>query len=417
MSEDENKKENGSAEIPSPDEKPKQKEKNPNQVEPCIFRVGKKEDDLFDVRVCRRMWVSEHDRSKQLSRRKRKIKGIQQAQKIKRKFIDELAMESIRLSERDCKWKEAHQVYYDYLDKRYKNHINMSYSTMDTIIKTLDKHTALWDDKWISNLTAHIIETHITGKEVRESMESHSSVQNLLKYIRGVFRRQIELGNLKHNPAMGVILRGKKQRNPPEVMSNDEVAKLVDYAKKINSPWEIVYRVAYLTGARSGELYALKWSDVDFANKQIGIRHSYCWKSEKEKDTKGRKYRVVPLHKELEICLKELKLKSTDPVYVLPRIQEWKNGKSAQIIREFQKHLGIKQSKFHALRGSFITNLLLTRTPAIKVMHMAGHDDLKTTLWYVSVLGEDLRNATDGLTLEQKVIGIDDHKKKKSGEE
>ena len=196
-------------------------------------------------------------------------------------------------------------------------------------------------------------------------------------------------------------------------MSHEEALSLINYAKTIHPDWANVYTVAYLTGARSGELYALKWEHVDFKNKIIYIKDSYGWKTEKTKSTKGKKDRTVPINSSLDALLKELKLKNPTNEYVLPRIADWKNGKSAQIIRQYQKALGIKQSKFHAIRGTFITNLLLAGVPVIKVQAICGHDDLKTTLLYVGMLGEDTKGATESLSLEPKVVSLDEFKDKK----
>jgi len=97
-------------------------------------------------------------------------------------------------------------------------------------------------------------------------------------------------------------VRVDKKRKYPTVMRHEEVIALIDYAETINPSWAFVYRTAYLTGARSGELWSMKWEDIDLKNKILFIKRSYDWKTETEKPTKGKKDRTVPINSSLDAC-------------------------------------------------------------------------------------------------------------------
>lgn len=43
---------------------------------------------------------------------------------------------------------------------------------------------------------------------------------------------------------------------------------------------------------------------------------------------------------------------------VLPRLQQWKDGEQAKVLRGFCSQIGITLVGFHDLRATFITNLL-----------------------------------------------------------
>ena len=70
--------------------------------------------------------------------------------------------------------------------------------------------------------------------------------------------------------------------------------------------------------------------------------------------------------------------------------------------------MGIRETNFHSLRASFITHLLLKRTPVHVVQAMVGHSDLKTTQRYVRFVGSDLDGATDVLAVDLSPNGIAD---------
>ena len=66
-------------------------------------------------------------------------------------------------------------------------------------------------------------------------------------------------------------------------------------------------------------------------------------------------------------------------------------------------YLGITSVKFHDLRATFITQLLLKGVSLAQVMAVVGHTQIKTTNVYLRVLGCDLDGVTDklGVTLPQ----------------
>jgi len=59
------------------------------------------------------------------------------------------------------------------------------------------------------------------------------------------------------------------------IPSKDEVHQIIEYARTTNAPiMGTILFVAASTGMRRGEICGLKWSDVDFLKKEIGVRRS-----------------------------------------------------------------------------------------------------------------------------------------------
>ncbi len=149
---------------------------------------------------------------------------------------------------------------------------------------------------------------------------------------------------------------------------------------------------------RSGELYALEWSDVDFDAGRIVVSRS--WRSKNGTGpTKSAKNRIVPISSELHRFLHELKAKYQHCNHVLPRLSEWENGEQAQVLKDFCQAISITLVKFHDLRATFITQMLLKGVSLAQVMAIVGHAELKTTTVYLRVTGADLDGATNRLNL------------------
>ena len=150
---------------------------------------------------------------------------------------------------------------------------------------------------------------------------------------------------------------------------------------------------------RSGELYALLWSDVNFENGFISVNKSWSSKNGVG-PTKSSMTREVPISEELEKFLKELKLKTQGP-HVLPRNRDWDFGHQAKILRTFCKQLGITEISFHDLRATFITQLLLRDVPLAKVIACSGATPrIQTTQGYLRLVAKDVKGATDTLGIK-----------------
>lgn len=406
------------------DKKKKAEDKKIKEViEAGIVRVGL---DLYNIRVSRRMFVNEFAPSRQFFRRRNNVKGLNQARKVKRELTDELAAEALKHEGRDVKWRVVREEYIANVERRYRDE-EIQRSSMEDRIGTVNKHLSCWDDKWLSEFTADKIEAFMATASIKK-LEVRTQ-QKILLYIRSIFIRQVRMGRLNHDPSQGLRVRRKKQKEPPKTMTPEQIKQVTTHARTDGGmwgeAWSFVYEVAFYTGARSGELYALEWHDVlldDPKNKRIKITKSYDWKIEQTKPTKNKSYRILPVSPKLEKVLRQLRERYPNAIHVLPRIPDWKQGKAAEVLKGYQKSLQWKKedfTNFHSIRATTITSLLLRGESLLRTQLFVGHESIKTTELYARATGRDLQNLTDGLDLdgENNVIQGDfEHKKKAGGD-
>ena len=195
--------------------------------------------------------------------------------------------------------------------------------------------------------------------------------RSILKMLKRVLTRAVENGILTRNPALAVKVKVPQAKQT--VLNATEAQKLLREAKSLNHRYYPIWATALFTGMRSGELYALRWSDIDFENHRISVTRSWC-NTAGYGPTKSQKNRVVPISGELKKLLRELILKrgsqATGEDFVLPHLGEWTQGTQAQVLRDFCRSVGITPVKFHDLRATFITQLLLRGVPLAQVMSM-----------------------------------------------
>lgn len=77
--------------------------------------------------------------------------------------------------------------------------------------------------------------------------------------------------------------------------------------------------------------------------------------------------------------------------------EKWIQGSQAKELKEFYREIGITQIRFHDLRATFITQLLLRGVPLAKVMTIIGHSTIKTTMKYLRLVAQDTKGATEAL--------------------
>ncbi len=207
----------------------------------------------------------------------------------------------------------------------------------------------------------------------------------------------VEDNVIPRNPAKGIKVKVPEAKQL--VLNRTEINLLLTEAFKQKSPWANHWSLALMTGMRNGELYALTWTDIDFENRVITVSKSWSVKNGLG-STKNCKNRFIPISDELMIFLRRLRAKSeTQSGYVLNRITEWNWGDQSRILKKFCTSIDITPVKFHDLRATFITQLLIKGVPLAKVMKIAGHATSKTTMRYLRPVAQDVNGAADALEL------------------
>jgi integrase len=326
-------------------------------------------------------------KGKQVNRRRRKLTSIAAAKREETKLLLEL----LRLEDlpQQVSWNSWSLQCLEKIRIEFRNSTLVGYQS----------HFKKWvnpvlGEKRLQDITSADIHNLIFNQTPGIGNESRKGI---LKHIKRVFSMAIDEGVLTRNPAKGIKVKVSESKKL--VLNKTEIDILLLEAKLKNHPYYDHWVMALLTGMRSGELYALQWSDIDLDSGFISITKSWGRKNGFG-PTKSSLNRVTPISRELKsflISIRSENSSSTDPV--LERFASWSEGRQAEILREFCTEVGISNIRFHDLRATFITQLLLQGVPVAKVMTIVGHSQLKTTMVYVRLVGNDVKGVTDELKI------------------
>jgi integrase len=342
--------------------------------------------------------------------RKKRFDGISmgsaKANTIEREMKREIEREKARRETDGTNWESLLGLYGLYIvDELNEGRWMQSKQTADEAIRSLHN----WTKHWYKEAAARISASDITKlfHQMKEKECSDSSIAKL----RGDIRKVFEFGMLfdhvrgvRHSPTTGVSIKSRR-RMRTEILRDDEIKKLLSYAKQYEPAWYPIYAFGVYTGCRNGELYALKWSDIDFQEKMITVQRSFN-KKIGEKCTKTGEWRHVSICDPLWLIVLELKKvhdhdlqrgACKNPGYVLPRPGLWTNGEQARKLRSFCEEIGITPICFHTLRACFATELLKRGVDVPSVMRVGGWKSLKTMMHYVRLSGVSDKGITDPL--------------------
>ena len=132
------------------------------------------------------------------------------------------------------------------------------------------------------------------------------------------------------------------------------------------------------TGARAGEAYRLKWSDIDASTRTIRITPE-----------KGSKPRIIKVSRKLIEMLEDLPRTYGEYIFALPNMQikHWARNFSLQRRRIAKKvrNPRLLRITFHTLRHWKATMEYHKTKDIIHVMQLLGHKNIKNTLRYVQL--------------------------------
>ncbi len=160
-----------------------------------------------------------------------------------------------------------------------------------------------------------------------------------------------------------------------ELFSSEQINQVCEAAVKEskNGPEFVDYiRLLAFSGARMAEALRLKWSDVDWKQKQLTIGADGL--------SKNRKARVVDFTRELEMHLKEMfSRRAPDSEWIFPSPQRGDKDRAAKTFRETmllaRKAAKLPRFGFHDCRHFFISMCVMSGIDYMTIARWAGHQD------------------------------------------
>ena len=155
----------------------------------------------------------------------------------------------------------------------------------------------------------------------------------------------------------------------------------------LGSVERVMYLTAAMTGMRQGELFALRWRDVDWSARRIRVRRNYV-RGQFGTPKSKRSARSVPLASrvaaELELLFQDSSYQRDDDL-VFAHPATGNPIDRSKLLKRFKAALrraDVRAVRFHDLRHTFGTRMAAQGMPMRVLQELMGHRDFKTTLIY-----------------------------------
>ena len=260
----------------------------------------------------------------------------------------------------------------------------------------LKRYSANTVKNYISSFETFI--NHFKDKELKEINEVDIRKYLQLLIQKGVSNSQVNLtiNSIKfyYETVLGMpnrfysIERPRKERSLPEVLSKEEIIKIIESANNIKH--KCIIGLLYSSGLRRSELLNLEVTDIDSKRMVVII-----------KNAKGNKDRVTVLSAHL---LKDLQNYYREYLPEKYLFEGQKGDKySASSVLSIVKSTAIKAGMHkkvtpHMLRHSFATHLLENGTDLRHIQILMGHNSTKTTEIYTHVANNSFSEIKDLLS-------------------
>lgn len=295
--------------------------------------------------------------------RTRKIEGDlpsnqeKREEKEKKKWTIAALWEEYKTTHPDLKGFKTDQ-------NRFENHIKVALG---------DKEPTALSPSDVDRLRLNVSKTH-----------KPATVKNVLELLR----RIINFGVKKRiAPGPGFMIEMPKVNNlKTEDLSPEQVKNLLDAIQRDDHPLAgTLLKMALYTGMRRGELFRLRWEDIDFKKGFISIR-----------DPKGGPDQKIPLNGEARGVLQSL-LGGESP-YVFPGRKGEQRTDINKPVKKIKKAAGLPEDfrAIHGLRHAYASMLASSgKVDLYTIQKLLTHKSPAMTQRYAHLRDETLRKAAD----------------------
>ncbi len=198
------------------------------------------------------------------------------------------------------------------------------------------------------------------------------------------------------NPAEGIRGPDRGERTIRQYLYPSEFLALVA-CEKVSLEWRRIFAVAVYSYARLGELLALTWADVDLEHAVIRITRSIDSNTGREKATKSKCPRTIPIEPELMPLLMTMYAEGghgaerpSGPVLTFPTklhhalaLREALAEAGVTRAALFTRGPSVKPIRFHDLRATGITWMAVRGDEPLRIQARAGHTSFSTPQGYI----------------------------------
>ncbi len=256
-------------------------------------------------------------------------------------------------------------------------------------------------NKWISPVLKDMHFIDINRKHIDKILGNISSANSskrtknyVLSIISIIWKHARSYGIIDCDcPAKECMIK-RIENERTRFLSEEEAELILDELKKEDLLVHDIALLSLLCGLRAGEIFKLKWSDINFHDKSIKIMN-----------TKASKTRYAWFGDEIEDMLIKRKQTSLNDDLIFKTDKGIINFYVSRTFKKIIDNLGLNDNitdnkerlVFHSLRHTYASWLAKKGVPAYNIMKLMGHSSFKMMQRYAHLTDNTLKNSASVL--------------------
>ena len=303
--------------------------------------------------------------------------------------------------------EEKPMTFNDFLTDHYEKYVRQSHSRPDETLANLKRFK--FDDKPLTDIK--LADAESFRLDLQADDKSASTINRLTATMKAALQKASDWDLLETNPLSKLKPLKTDKRPVIRYLDDNEQDRLTkaltarddelkkkrdnynDWAKKrgYKEKPELgtyadrltpIVLLALNTGLRRGEIWNLKWGDVDLKNAMLVVHG---------KGAKSGQTRHIPLNDTALSALKTYK----GNVSKMPNLPVFGKHEFKKAFASLLKKAQITDFRFHDLRHTFASRLVMAGVPLNTVRELMGHASLEMTLVYAHLAPDNLRQAVE----------------------
>jgi integrase len=221
------------------------------------------------------------------------------------------------------------------------------------------------------------------------------TVNNILGLAKKMLKTAVEWDLIPANPWATIELLPVDDQ-PFDYWTAEERDKFLSAARFLNPKFAEVCLVAAHTGLRLGELRALQRDALNFEGRLIRVAATYSDHTKRRYErTKSRRVGYVPMNEAAyRVLFKRVLLSPDSPVFEAETLK----GPCDKLGR-LAKAVGVRPIRFHDLRHTFASVLVMSGEPIYNVSKLLRHASVSQTERYAHLAPAHLRAGVDRISV------------------
>ncbi len=286
---------------------------------------------------------------------------------VENKFLDIKREKKIRFRE----------LAQEFIERHLK--VNCSAGWHRKSLVNIQRLGRMFNEKFLYEITPLLIEKF---KIERLKEVKPETVNKDLACLKTMFNKAMDWGCFDAVNPVSKVSFLKSENKRLRYLEKEEIPILVEHC---NGHLKPIVIIALNTGMRKGELLSLKWQDVDFRRETIQLLK-----------TKNNKVRHIPMNNAVKDALLSIRESPESPYVFTSR----HGAALLDVKRSFTtalKKSEIKSFRFHDLRHTFASQLVMSGVDLNTVRDLLGHSTLEMTLRYAHLSPNYKKRAVDCL--------------------